>query len=147
ANHREGVPRRRRRRGRLRSARARRHPQNECHAQGEERGTSNACQQNVLPSRPRTRPPRLYCDSAREVDGSRWASPSSKRLLGQLPGRGWVRLPCTSATRVELEFNTDVLFVSRQWLGRLSSEPPRRPFTKGPQLPPRPTDRAHLATL
>jgi hypothetical protein len=25
-------------------------------------------------------------------------SPSSKRLLGQLPGRGWVRLPCTSAT-------------------------------------------------
>jgi hypothetical protein len=34
----------------------------------------------------------------REVDGSRWVSPSSKRLLGQLPGRGWVRLPCTSAT-------------------------------------------------
>src|SRR5690348_7189312 len=25
--------------------------------------------------------------------------PSSKRLLGQLPGRGWVRLPCTSAIR------------------------------------------------
>ena len=26
--------------------------------------------------------------------------PSSKRLLGQLPGRGWVRLPCTSANPV-----------------------------------------------
>jgi hypothetical protein len=25
------------------------------------------------------------------------SGPSSKRLLGQLPGRGWVRLPCTSA--------------------------------------------------
>src|SRR5207302_10317413 len=36
----------------------------------------------------------------REVDGSRAASPSSKRLLGQLPGRGWVRLPCTSARQI-----------------------------------------------
>ena len=26
--------------------------------------------------------------------------PSSKRLLGQLPGRGWVRLPCTSASQI-----------------------------------------------
>ena len=35
--------------------------------------------------------------------------PSSKRLLGQLPGRGWVRLPCTSATRFELKISTSVL--------------------------------------
>ena len=31
------------------------------------------------------------------VEGSRWASPSSKRLLGRTRGHGWVRLPCTSA--------------------------------------------------
>src|ERR1051325_2554816 len=46
---------------------------------------------------------------ALEVDGFRWASPSSKRLLGQLPVRGWVRLPCTSATRFELKIRSNVL--------------------------------------
>jgi hypothetical protein len=34
----------------------------------------------------------------REVQGSRWASRSSKPLRGRSRGRGWVRLPCTSAT-------------------------------------------------
>src|SRR5947207_1960505 len=54
-----------------------------------------------------------------EVDGSRWASPSSKRLLGQLPGRGWVRLPCTSATDSDLEISTPVLiFWRRKACGR-----------------------------
>src|SRR5439155_19788442 len=63
---------------------------------------------NVLPAQS-TAPPNFATKTLRdtlqtnasrhlEVDGSRWASPSSKRLLGQLPGRGWVRLPCTSAT-------------------------------------------------
>ena len=36
-----------------------------------------------------------------EVYGSRWVSRSSKPLLGRLCGRGWVRLPYTSATRNE----------------------------------------------
>ena len=39
-----------------------------------------------------------------EVNGSRWASPSSKRSFGQLPVRRWVRLPCTSATNFEFSF-------------------------------------------
>jgi hypothetical protein len=45
----------------------------------------------------------LYCRPPRErrsqgVEGSRWASRSSKPLRGRERGRGWVRLPCTSAT-------------------------------------------------
>jgi len=34
------------------------------------------------------------------VYGSRWASPSSKRLHGRLRVRGWVRLPYASALRL-----------------------------------------------
>jgi hypothetical protein len=39
----------------------------------------------------------LALSASMEQPGNR-SGPSSKRLLGQLPGRGWVRLPCTSAT-------------------------------------------------
>jgi len=38
----------------------------------------------------------------REVDGPRWVSRSSKPLRGRQRGHGWVRLPYTSATCIEV---------------------------------------------
>src|SRR5882672_4748718 len=67
------------------------------------------------------------------VEGSRWASPSSKRLLGQLPVRGWVRLPCTSATDFEPEISTPVLISGD--LGRVAATPNRAVFRICCQMP------------
>jgi hypothetical protein len=40
--------------------------------------------------------------------GTARPGPSSKRLLGQLPGRGWVRLPCTSAMSILNSTSDDI---------------------------------------
>ena len=74
-----------------------------------------------------------------EVYGSRWASPSSKRLHGRLRVHGWVRLPYTSA----LEFRAQpARFAARHtpdppsfWLiTRVTRKPPSPRLVSGPNI-------------
>jgi len=74
--------------------------------------------------------------------------PSSKRLLGQLPGRGWVRLPCTSAIQFCTQSQPDVLSSAQRAQGlsllvgdRIPNKPLAATESKAPPGDPMPGHR------
>src|SRR5688572_22784024 len=85
---------------------------------------------------------------SRGVEGSRWASPSSKRLLGRTRGHGWVRLPCTSATHIQvLLLPRSRARAWRETYAQIAPRPGSRPDAGRPSIQRLPSFAARASTV